>query len=328
MKQNLTLCFVLALALAGCAAPSDLQPPTPTLPAPPITIVETGSPMAVPFPPTEDTAECGAILTATASATNLILGETMTVTVTHDNRQGCYAIGIPQYSLRFVATEQGTAVDAPAFEPNNPKATLTEGPSSVAVGQMKTVVFEVEALRSGEFFVNTHVSYEYQAAGAEQQPWVWGGDAAQPLVVQVVAFDMTQLPECIPPADLENLGYEWRDCTLTEIEGSDGWAAVQWGRDGCNYPAQLVLVNINTGELRRFTDRPLRDFLGETVSETAVWGDRLLKYQESITREEWLFFSGGCHLSSDSYLFLYDVTADAFRLAPLENNTPTPLPSP
>ncbi|MBK8431838.1 MAG: hypothetical protein IPL28_11370 [Chloroflexi bacterium] len=174
MKQYLTLYFVLALALAGCAAPSDLQPPTPTLPAPPITIVETG-PSAVPSPPPRDTAECGAILTATASSTNLILGETMTVTVTHDNRQGCYTIGIPQYSLRFVSTEQGTAVDAPAFEPNNPKATLTEGPSSVAVGQMKTVVFALEALRSGEFLVNTHVSYEYRGRGRATAVGVgWG----------------------------------------------------------------------------------------------------------------------------------------------------------
>ncbi len=142
-------------------------------------------------------------------------------------------------------------------------------------------------------------------------------DAAQPVPVEVVPFDMARLPECIPPADLESLDGDWWDCTLTEIEGSDGWAAVQWGRDGCNQPGQLLLANLNTGELRRFPDRPLRDFLGETVEDTAVWGDRLLKYKEPITNEKWLMFSGGCHLSHDSYLFLYDVAQDNFRISPL-----------
>lgn len=145
-------------------------------------------------------------------------------------------------------------------------------------------------------------------------------DAVQPLPVQIMPFDMAQLPECIPPANLESLDGDWWDCTLTEIEGSDGWAAVQWGRDGCNQPGQLVLANLNTGELRRFEERSLRDFLGETVEDTAVWGDRLLKYQEPITSEKWLLFSGGCHLGPDSFLFFYDVAADDFRISPFNGN--------
>lgn len=326
MKQCLMICFVLAFGLVGCAASSELLPtPTPTLPAPLITIVATDNATATPSLPDEspeideiDEVGCYAELTIAPLPAPLIVGEAITISVTYDNSQGCYPVGLPLFAIETVSAEgeqipsNNSVFDPPHFS--------VQPVNSIGLGEVITAVVELTPLREGEFLIKAYIGYEYKPVGPEPQPWMWGRTVSEPLSVKIVLFDMGKLPECIPPVDLESLGYDWRDCTLTEIEGSDGWAAVQWGQDSCNQPGQLVLANLNTGELRRFEDRPLRDFFGERVEDTAVWGDRLLLYTESLTANKWLLFSGGCHFGPDSYIFLYDVAQDTFRTSPFDSN--------
>lgn len=161
MKSYAIIWLVWLWGMVGCTAaappPSTAIPPTPCAGA--------------------------AVLTLAPSATAVAVGQPITITATLDNHMGCYALGLPAYTLRLISENEAT----PVLEPSNPER-ITSTRGSVAAGQVETVQtvqFVLAGAAVGSAVVEANVSYEYTQG--TNMPFSWGGLAAVPVTVEVTA---------------------------------------------------------------------------------------------------------------------------------------------
>jgi hypothetical protein len=130
-----------------------------------------------PLPPIDD-GKCEkhtAVMTLSASATRLKIGEALTVTVTLAN-QGCGSLGMPQYRLYVGSDEAQLALD-----PSRPEPVVHY--LGVAPGQSDAAEFVLRAVAPGRATLSASASFEFHIG--YPGPAYWGGSSAGPLVVTV-----------------------------------------------------------------------------------------------------------------------------------------------
>lgn len=131
--------------------------------------------------------------TTTPSKTNVIIGETITVTVLlkNDTADRCY--GLPQFRL-YVQTAPGVNQDTtnPIFTPAQPEPITIY--NSVGPGQSLSATFTVTAARAGSVTFFSTVSVEGTGPGC-QPPFFWTGAApSRSAEITVEAGQLTYLP--------------------------------------------------------------------------------------------------------------------------------------
>ena len=129
-------------------------------------------------PPPIDDGKCEkhtAVMTLSASATELKTGGALTVTVTLAN-QGCGSLGMPQYRL-YVQSDEAQ----PLLDPSRPEPVVHY--LGVAPGQSDTAEFVLWAVEPGRAALSASASFEFHVG--YPGPAYWGGSRAEPLVVTV-----------------------------------------------------------------------------------------------------------------------------------------------
>lgn len=170
-RRNISLVIILLGLLLAVAAPA----PTPA------SITRTAR------------AEGTLNTTTTPSKTNVMIGETITVTVLlkNDTADRCY--GLPQFRL-YVQTAPGVNQDtaSPIFTPAQPEPITLY--NSVGPGQSLSATFTVRAARAGSVTFFSTVSVEGTGPGC-QPPFFWtGATPSRSAEVTVETGELTYLP--------------------------------------------------------------------------------------------------------------------------------------
>ena len=129
-------------------------------------------------PPPMDNGKCEthtAVMTLSASATKLKIGEACTVTVTLAN-QGCVALGLPQYRL-YVGSDDGQ----PVFDPEGPEPAVHY--RGIAPGQSDAAEFVLRAVRPGRATLSASASFEVHLG--YPGPAYWSGSPSGRLEITV-----------------------------------------------------------------------------------------------------------------------------------------------